>query len=272
MGNSNISNIIDSLINEDMMSVKKQVKNSGVKVDCVPYVKKILNDDKLIKKISNALSIVLQGYTSELASNFPKADFKVSKGRKVNAVGVNITRFKIEFSEDLSNQIEQYYGDYVDDIARRIGDEHKNVFHKVQYANLSMLMQITTDTEDGFNSFIKVSHSYRGFTEIVIELQVPNIIDNPLYDKKSGYIVLKDKSSVGLEGNKLEVYAQTDSYGTNGGYTTDVTIYGGKIKDVNACWNYICSNADNLWLSKHIYDACKTYGLNIDSSYELGYS
>jgi len=60
MGNSNISNIIDSLINEDMMSVKKQVKNSGVKVDCVPYVKKILNDDKLIKKISSALSIVLQ--------------------------------------------------------------------------------------------------------------------------------------------------------------------------------------------------------------------
>ena len=272
MGNSNISNIIDSLINEDMMSVKKQVKNSGVKVDCVPYVKKILNDDKLIKKISSALSIVLQGYTSELASNFPKADFKVSKGRKVNAVGVNITRFKIEFSEDIADQIEQYYGDYVDDIARRIGDEHKNVFHKVEYANLSMLMQITTDTEDGFNSFIGVSHSYRGFTEIVIELQVPNIIDNPLYDKKSGSICLKDNSSVKLKGNKLQVYAQTDNYGSNGGYTTDVTIYKGKIKDVNACWNYICSNADNLWLSKHIYDACKKYGLNIDSSYELGYS
>ena len=272
MGNSNISNIIDSLINEDMMSVKKQVKNSGVKVDCVPYVKKILNDDKLIKKISNALSIVLQGYTSELASNFPKADFKVSKGRKVNAVGVNITRFKIEFSEDLSNQIEQYYGDYVDDIARRIGDEHKNVFHKVDYANLSMLMQITTDTEDGFNSFIDVRHSFRGFTEIIIELQVPNIIDNPLYDKKSGSICLKDNSSVKLEGNILQVYAQTDNYGSNGGYTTDVTTYKGKIKDVNACWNYICSNADNLWLSEHIYDACEKYGLNIDSSYELGYS
>lgn len=269
---SNISNIIDSLINEDMISVKKQVRNSGVKVDCVPYIKKILNDDKLIKKISNALSIVLQGYTSELATRFPKVDFKVSKGRKVNAVGVNITRFKIEFSEDIAGQIEQYYGDYVNDIARRIGDEHKNVFNRVVYASLSMLMQITTDTEDGFNSFIDVSYSYRGFTEIVIELQVPNMIDNPLYDKKSGYIVLKDKSSVGLDGNKLKVYAQTDFYGTNGGYTTHVATYKGKIKDVSACWNYICSNADNLWLSKHIYDACKKYGLNIDSLYELGYS
>lgn len=255
-----------------MMSVKKQVKSSGVKVDCVPYVKKVLNDDTLIKKISKALSIVLQGYTSELASTFPDVDFKLSKGRKVNAVGVNLTRFKISISEDISDRVEDYYGDYVDDIAKRIGDEHKDVFYKVQYANLSMLMQITNDIEDGFNSFIKVWYSYRGLTEICVELQVPNMVDNPLYDKKSGCIVLTDKSSVGLKGNKLEVYAQTDSYGTNGGYTTDVTIYSGKIKDVNACWNYICSNADNLWLSKHIYDACKKYGLNIDSSYELGYS
>ena len=255
-----------------MMSVKKQVKSSGVKVDCVPYVKKVLNDDTLIKKISNALSIVLQGYTSELSSTFHDVDFKLSKGRKVNAVGVNLTRFKISISDDIEDRVEGYYGDYVDDIAKRIGEEHKNVFYKVQYADLSMLMQITNDKEDGFNSFIKVSHSYRGLTEIVIELQVPNIVDNPLYDKKSGSICLKDKSSVGLKGNKLEVYAPTDNYGSNGGYTIDVTIYGGKIKDVNACWNYICSNADNLWLSKHIYDVCKKYGLNIDSSYELGYS
>ena len=43
MGNSNISNIIDSLINEDMMSVKKQVKNRGVKVDGWRKLRKFLN-------------------------------------------------------------------------------------------------------------------------------------------------------------------------------------------------------------------------------------